>query len=201
MEKNALVLIEFQREWLDEGGKLNGLMQDRDQFTGAIDAGRKALAIARAAQMPIAHCGLRFQPGYPELGGGCYAKGGLAHVIPKVGTFPADGTGSRFGDGFEPLDGEFIVSGRTGASGFAGSNLDIWLRNNRISRVYLAGFALQVCIESTFRAGHDLGYQMVILEEACSAFTADQKRYVLEDVIHHFGESVSNEDFRKAVSS
>lgn len=200
MEKSALILIEFQKEWLDSNGKLNGLMQDRNQFSFATKAGREALSIARAANMPIAHCGLRFQPGYPELGGGCFATTGLTNIIPKVGTFAIDGTGSQFDTDFTPLDGEFIVYGRTGASGFSGSNLDIWLRNNRISRVYLAGFALHVCIESTFRAGHDLGYQMVILEDACSAFTAEQKRYVLDDVVHHFGERMTNNNFSTAVS-
>ena len=35
----ALVLIEFQREWLDPAGKINHLMADRAQFDGAVGNG------------------------------------------------------------------------------------------------------------------------------------------------------------------
>lgn len=197
MEKSALVLIEFQNEWLAEDGKLFNFAKDRPQFEAAIKGGREILSLARSAGLPIAHCGLRFQSGHPELGGGSFAEGGLTKAIPNFGTFPISGKGSQFAEGFAPVDGEFVVYGRTGGSGFAGSNLDIWLRNNRINRVYVAGFALHVCVESTLRAGHDLGYQMVLLEDGCSAFTSDQRRHVLEDVVHHYGERLSNSEFEK----
>lgn len=201
MDKCALVLIEFQNEWLAEDGKLFNFAKDRPQFDSAIKGGAEILSIARQASIPIAHCGLRFQPGHPELGGGKNAEGGLTKAIPNFQTFPIDGRGSQFASGFDPIEGEFIVYGRTGGSGFAGSNLDVWLRNNRITRVYVAGFALHVCVESTFRAGHDLGYQMVVLEDGCSAFTADQRRHVLEDVVHHFGERMTNMEFAAELKS
>ena len=195
MEKGALVLIEFQNEWLASEGKLYNFAKDRQQFEAAIAGGREILGLARKARLPIAHCGLRFQPGHPELGGGCNATAGLAKAIPNFGTFVADGTGSRFADDFVPLAGEFVVQGRVGSSGFAGSNLDAWLRNNRVNRVYLAGFALHVCVESTLRAGHDLGYQMVLLQDGCSAFTQAQRVHVLDDVVHHYGEHLTNDQF------
>jgi nicotinamidase-related amidase len=199
MKQNAaLVLIEFQKEWLEPDGKINGFMKDRSQFSGAIEGGRAALAAARSAELPIAHCGLRFQPGYPEFGGG--SGHGLKGAIPRVGTFPIDGVGSQFGDEFQPSPGEFIVYGRTGASGFAGSNLDVWLRGNRIETMYLAGFALHVCVESTLRAGHDLGYEMVVLSDATSAFTAEQRAHVLDHVVHHYGSHVTVEEFAATLS-
>ncbi|MCC3382126.1 isochorismatase family protein [Paenibacillus farraposensis] len=68
--------------------------------------------------------------------------------------------GSQFGEAFTPEPGEFVVSGRTGASGFAGSNLDSFLRNQEIKKIYIAGYAFHVCVESTLRHGHDLGYEI-----------------------------------------
>lgn len=197
MSRDALVLIEFQKEWLEPDGKINGFMKDRPQFEAAIEGGRQALVAARQAGMLIAHCGLRFQPGYPEFGGG--HGHGLKAAIPRVGTFPIDGKGSQFGAGFEPALGEFVVYGRTGASGFGGSNLDIWARSNRVTRLYLAGFALHVCIESTFRAGHDLGYDMAIISDACAAFTPEQRAHVLDHVVHHYGEHLTVSEFAHRV--
>ena len=189
---SALILIEFQREWLGDDGKIRHLMQDQEQFEFAIEWAKQALGTARQHRMPVVHCGLRFQKGYPELGWGLH---GLRAVIPRVGTFPADGTGSQFVEPFVPLGDEFVVQGRVGGSGFAGSNLDAYLRNQRIDTIYLAGFALHVCVESTLRHGHDLGYNVVVLEDACAAFTPDQRKHVLEDVIHHYGEHITVDKF------
>ena len=191
-ERSALVLIEFQKEWMSESGKLNRLMSDREQFGDAVKAGRRALDVARRTGTTVVHCGLRFQPGHPELANGRF---GLREAIPRFGTFPIDGAGSEFGDGFEPAPGEFVVYGRTGGSGFSNSNLDGFLRNQNIEHIYLAGFALHVCVESTLRVGHDLGYHCSLLAEATAAFTGDQRTHVLDHVVHHFGENSLIDDF------
>lgn len=167
-------------------------MQDREQFESALEAAQHALQAARQHKMPVVHCGLRFQKGYPELGRGLY---GLRAVIPRVGTFPADGTGSQFIQPFVPQGDEFVVQGRVGASGFAGSNLDIYLHNQAIDTLYLAGFALHVCVESTLRHGHDLGYNMVVLDDACAAFTSAQRQHVLNEVVHHYGAHLAVDKF------
>jgi biuret amidohydrolase len=191
-EQSALVLIEFQREWLDEDGKIHHLMQDKEQFQAAIASAKQAVEAARQAGMPVIHCGLKFQPGHPELG---QAQYGLREAIARFGTFSAEGTGSQFVEPFAPQAGEFVVQGRTGGSGFAGSNLNSYLRNQGITRIYLAGFALHVCIESTLRHGHDLGYTIIVLEDACAAFNQSQRQHVLEDVVHHFGERITIDKF------
>ena len=192
INQSALILIEFQREWLDKNGKIHRRIEDTEQFEQAMNNAEKALAFARNLKMPVIHCGLRFQDGYPELGHAVY---GLRAAIPRAGTFPCNGTGCEFVPPFAPQENEFVVQGRTGASGFSGSNLDAYLRNQNIQTIYLAGFALHVCVESTLRQGHDLGYNTIVLGDACCAFTAEQKQYVLKHVIHHFGSNMSVVDF------
>jgi Isochorismatase family len=59
-EDSALILIEFQREWLDEDGKLFFLMQDQEQFQSAIQAAKQLLEAARQSEIKIVHCGLSF---------------------------------------------------------------------------------------------------------------------------------------------
>jgi nicotinamidase-related amidase len=180
----ALVLIEFQREWLDPAGKINHLMADREQFDAAVGNGARALAAARLGGWPVIHVGLRYAQGHPELG---RAEHGLRAAIKAAGTFAANGPGSEFPPPFAPRPGEFVVSGRLGASAFSASNLDAYLRNNGISQLLLCGFALHVCVESTLREAHDRGYDAVLIEDATAAFSAEQRRHVLEEVVHHFG--------------
>lgn len=192
---NALILIECQNEWLSPKGKLQKLIEDKEMFNHSIANIEKVLKFARKNNMPIAHVGLRFQKGYPELANG---KSGLHKVIPLVGTFPQNEFGSQFYDLFQPIKGEFVVSGRVGASGFSGSNLDIWLRNNKIEDIYLVGYATHVCVESTLRDAHDKGYNTFLISDATSAFNRMQQDYVLNEIVHHFGEHLPTEEFINA---
>jgi biuret amidohydrolase len=189
-DATALVLIEFQREWLDRAGKLGSLLQDEEQLHLALQGAARAVEAARAEGIPVVHAGLRFQPGYIELGAAAH---GLRGAIPRAGTWL--GEWSDFVEPFAPREGEFVVAGRVGASAFTGSNLDAYLRHNRIEHIYVAGFALHVCVLATLCQGHDLGYDVAVLEDACAAFNRRQRQMVLDDVVHHFGERVTGADF------
>ena len=189
---SALVMIEFQREWLGPDGRLTKFMKDTVQFENSKKQAKMALEAARKSGMPVVHVGLFLNGNYAGLGGH-HAKFGLRKVIQKYGTWKENGC--KFAEGFEPHNDEFIVQGRLGMSGFSGSNLDSYLRNNQINRIYLAGYALHVCVESTLRDGHDRGYEVILLEDATSAFNSEQQNYVLKNVVHHFGSHISVEEF------
>lgn len=186
-------MIEFVNEWLDAAGKLRFLMAHNERaFAASIEAGKRALQSARAAGIDVIHATLKLSPDYRELG---KVHFGLRGAIPKVGTWKSNDTGWHFHKDFAPRADEFVVEGRTGASAFANSNLDAFLRNQGISRLYLAGYATHVCIESTMRTAHDIGYEPIVIEDATAAFTEAQQRHVLEHTVHHFGWSIKTEEF------
>ncbi len=187
-DRTAILMVEFQKEWLDPAGKLNPVMQDRALFEGAIEGGARLLAFGREAGLTIVHSGLSFRQGYPELG----IEGlGLRGAIKKHGTFPKDGMGSEWADGFTPLPYEFVVSGRTGASVFSGSDLDAFMRANRLDTLLIAGFALHVCVESTLRDAHDRALNTYVVSNAVAAFNTQQQEHVLTHVVPHFGQVIS----------
>jgi nicotinamidase-related amidase len=195
-QKSALVMIEFQQEWLDPSvGKLDKLMQDRAQFSASQRSAKAALEAARSRAVRVIHVPCLFQQGYPEIAGGL--RGGLFRAIPQAGTWI--GEGRPFAPGFEPFEGEFVVEGRVGASAFAHSNLELYLRAQGVTDLYLCGYALHVCVESTLRHGHVLGFDVTVLEDACSAFTPEQRKHVLEEVIHHYGHAVNVETFEHSL--
>lgn len=191
LARSAFVFIEFQNEWLDQSGPLNRLMQDRTLFNSAVDNAGKVIAFARSLNAHIVHAGLTLaqDPDYLIFGGG-RGKSGLKGAIPAAGTW-RDEKRVRFPEPFTPRGGEFVVAGRSGASVITNSNLDPYLRNNGIDHLYLLGFALHVCVESTLRQAHDLGYEVTVVSDAAPAFTAQQQSHVLENVVHHFGRSVT----------
>lgn len=191
--KSALILIETQNEWMHSDGKLyRALVTDKEMMHASIKNIEKALDYARLEGIEIIHVGLRFEKGYPELANG---KSGLRKAIPNAGTFPINEFGSQFYDTVKPASGEFVVTGRIGASGFTGSNLDVYLRNNKIENLYLVGYATHVCVESTLRDAHERGYNTFLISDATSAFNKYQQDYVLNEVVHHFGEQLTTKDF------
>ncbi|MER7772313.1 cysteine hydrolase [Kitasatospora sp. NPDC096140] len=185
----ALVLIEFQREWLDpDHGRLNHLVEDRGLLDTAVRGAAAALAAARAHGVPVVHVPLVLTPGAPELESWTPARLGLRAAIPKAGTWIQGSAGVEFAEAFQPALGEPVVRGRAGASAFAGSSdFDLILRRLGVTDLYLAGFATHVCVESTLREAHDRGYTTHVIHDACAAFTRAQQQHVREYVIHHFG--------------
>ncbi len=111
---------------------------------------------------------------------------GLRKAIPAAGTWKE--RGAAFVAPFVPREGEFVLKGRSGASVLKNATLDPFLRNNDINTLFLMGFATHVCVESTLREAHDLGYNAYVVEDACAAFEAAQHEHVRRHVIHHFGE-------------
>lgn len=192
-EKSALILIETQNEWMHKEGKLyRALVKDKEMMHNSIINIEKALDYARKNNIEVIHVGLRFEKGYPELANG---KSGLRKAIPNAGTFPINEFGSQFYETVKPMEGEFVVTGRVGASGFTGSNLDVYLRNNKIEKLYLVGYATHVCVESTLRDAHEKGYHTFLISDATSAFNRTQQDYVMSDVVHHFGEHLTTKEF------
>lgn len=192
-EKSVLILIETQNEWMHKDGKLyKALVKDKEMMHNSIANIEKALDYARKNNIGVIHVGLRFEKGYPELANG---KSGLRRAIPNAGTFPINEFGSQFYETVRPIAGEFVVTGRVGASGFTGSNLDVYLRNNKIENLYLVGYATHVCVESTLRDAHEKGYNTFLISDGTSAFNRMQQDYVLSEVVHHFGEHITTKEF------
>ncbi|MEU6367416.1 isochorismatase family protein [Streptomyces sp. NPDC046931] len=68
-------------------------------------------------------------------------------------------------------DGDLeVVKGTVG--GFQGTRLDERLRERGITTLVFGGIATNLGVESTARAAADLGYALVFVEDAMTAFTA-----------------------------
>lgn len=66
----------------------------------------------------------------------------------------------------QPVNGDLVIHKLT-ASGFIGTSLDGILRNMGIQNIVLTGAATHACVESTARTAADLGYRIVLVDDAC----------------------------------
>ena len=78
--------------------------------------------------------------------------------------------GNAFRPGFEPLHGEGLVT-KSVNSAFIGTDLDLRLRRLGAEVVVAFGLTSDMCVSTTVRMGANLGYKMMVVEDACDCFT------------------------------
>lgn len=188
--KSALILIEFQNDWMAPNGGSNNQFRDRRQFDDSIVNARKVLAEARNRHMAVIYVTMNLEPSYKVLG---QAKYGLRAMMPKYKSFL--GHQADIFPGFEPHDDEYVIRERSGSSAFAGTTLDSYLRNNHIEDIYLIGYSLRQRVESTLRNAHDLGYNTNVIYDASAGFTREQQISFVKEIAPFYGNTITTQDF------
>ncbi|MBV9345949.1 MAG: cysteine hydrolase [Gammaproteobacteria bacterium] len=72
-----------------------------------------------------------------------------------------------FIEGLEPRTGECVIV-KDVNGGFIGTNLEINLRRRSISRLVVAGFFTNMCVETTVRQAGNMGFDTYLVEDACA---------------------------------
>ena len=70
---------------------------------------------------------------------------------------------------------------------FHGTELDLQLRRRGIRTIVLAGIATNFGVESTARFAWEYGYQVVVLEDLCSSFSAELHKVSADIILPRIG--------------
>jgi nicotinamidase-related amidase len=103
----------------------------------------------------------------------------LDRVEQVVAPFPPDAPQSQIVPELAPRSSEAVLEKIT-MSAFAGTYLDIALRDCGIQTFLIAGIALEVGIEPTVRHATDLGYLPVVVTDACGWGSPEAAKRSLE---------------------
>ncbi|WP_148611506.1 cysteine hydrolase family protein [Nocardioides rubriscoriae] len=79
----------------------------------------------------------------------------------------ADADTCRFKPGLEPLPGEEVVPKSVNGA-FFGTDLELRLRRRGVTRLVVAGFFTNMCVETTVRTAGNLGYDTYLAHDACA---------------------------------
>jgi nicotinamidase-related amidase len=107
---------------------------------------------------------------------------GKSRVADTVPAFPRESPQFQIVPELAPRPIEAIVDKIT-MSAFAGTFLDIALRDCGLNSFVTAGIALEVGIEPTVRHGTDLGYIPVVVADACGFGDADAAHRALAGLV------------------
>jgi nicotinamidase-related amidase len=144
-----------------------------------LDAAGRAVAAARAAEVPVLFVRVAFRPGYPEAAASNASFSALAEHAGD--TMHETHQGTQVHTDLEPRADEPIVLKRR-VSAFAGSDLDVLLRAAGADTLVLAGLSTSGVVLSTLRQAADLDYRITVLSDACGDSDDEVHRVLMEKV-------------------
>jgi nicotinamidase-related amidase len=168
-DRTALLFVDPYNDFLSDGGKLWPMVADVAVTVRLHDNLRSITAAVRKAGMPVfivPHH--RAEPAdfqgwdHPTP----YQLGGAKLQVFAKGTW-----GGEWHPDFAPQPGDTVVKEHWGGSGFANTDLDLLLKQKRISHVILIGLIANTCIETTARFASELGYHVTLVRDATAAFS------------------------------
>lgn len=81
-----------------------------------------------------------------------------------------DSPDARFLPELVPQPNEIVIN-KTGTSAFLSSQIDTLLRNMGIRYIIVCGVVTHACVETSVRDAADLGYRVLLAEDACAAMS------------------------------
>ncbi len=164
----AVLALHYQNDVLHPDGKIRvGLDADSGARQRLLDNAAALLEGARAHALPIVHVRIAFRPDYADLLPNC----DIFRNVATIGAVPEGQWGSAFYDGLQPLAGsarEFVVK-HTRISAFYGTPLEETLRLLGARRLVVAGVATHSVVEGTVRHAADIGFSVMVAEDACAS--------------------------------
>ena len=175
-DQSALIVVDMQNAYASPGGYLDLAGFDISGAAAAIRQIAEAIAIARAAGMPIVFFQNGWDPAYQEAGGPGSPNWHKSNALKTMRARPElegkllakGGWDYALVDALQPQPGDIVIS-KPRYSAFYNTNLDSTLRARGIRTLVFTGIATNVCVESTLRDGFLLEYFGVVLHDATHA--------------------------------
>lgn len=183
-KRPALLVIDFVRAYL---------VKDSPLYAG-VEAAQAAavqlLAAARAAQIPIVHTNVVYQPGGRD-GGVFFRK------VPALASFEAGAHPdlAAFAAGLEPLPGETVIS-KQYASAFFGTSLASTLTALGVDTVLIAGLSTSGCVRASAVDCCQHGFIPVVVAEAVGDRASGPHEANLFDIHAKYGDVVALDEVR-----
>jgi nicotinamidase-related amidase len=184
MSRQAVLVIDVVKDFTDPAGKVShtqaaGIVPNIDRFVGEARA-RGALIIWIIDQ---------HRAGKPDWE--------LDHVRAHC----LEGTaGVELAPPLEPAPEDYVINKRR-YSAFAGTDLDLILRDNHIDTLFLTGTKTNVCIRATAQDAFQNNYHVVVPRECVSTDKPHLHEANLEDIGKYLGRVVTLDDAIQMLSA
>jgi nicotinamidase-related amidase len=169
----ALLLIDFQRDFLAPGGFGELLGNDVSLLARAVEPAAAVLAAARAAGMLVVHTREGHRPDLSDCPPAKLARGrldtGIGSPGPNGRILVRGENGHDIVDEVAPLPGEVVLD-KPGKGSFYATDLELILRNHSIRSLIVTGVTTEVCVHTTVREANDRGFECLVLSDCVGSY-------------------------------
>lgn len=121
----------------------------------------------------------------------------VVYVTHRGGRFASEAPEAEIHPGVSPVAGEQVLS-KTRAGAFSTTGRDVLLREMGKNTLILMGVATSGCVLSTVRWAADIGYQLVVVADACADRDPEVHRVLTEKLFPRQATVLSTQEFLQA---
>ncbi|KAB5540430.1 putative Peroxyureidoacrylate/ureidoacrylate amidohydrolase RutB [Coniochaeta sp. 2T2.1] len=189
----ALVVIDMQRDFCEEGGYLSSQGYSIAPTRAIIPRIQSVLTAFRAFGFPIYHTREGHRPDLSTLSSRELARsrnfstvGGIGDAGPLGRLLIRGEAGHDTIPELYPLAGEPVVD-KPGKSAFQYTDLRLLLDVKGVRNLVICGVTTDVCVSTTMRDANDLGFECLLVEDACAAGLGELHDAAVKMVIQEGG--------------
>ena len=179
----ALLMIDFQRDFVEPGGFGEALGNDVTLLHRAVPPAKRVLKAAREHGLLIVHTREGHRPDLTDCPPSKKARGRLTTGIgdhgPMGRILVRGESGHDIVKELYPEPGEPVVD-KPGKGAFFATDLDSILKHRGIRELVVCGVTTEVCVNTTVREANDRGYECLVLEDCVASYFPMFHKAVLE---------------------
>jgi nicotinamidase-related amidase len=195
-DTTALLLIEYQNDFVSEGGAQHDAVKAVMADTDMLAHSRAVVEQARGRGVTVMNAPISFAAGYPEMPADPY---GILAGIKQAQAFQKGSWGAAIADAMAPVDGDIVIEGKRGLDCFASTNIDFILRQRGITDLAIAGFLTNCCVESTMRSAYERGFGVVTLTDCTATLSAAEQQAAVTKNFPMFSRPMTHDAFLAAL--
>jgi biuret amidohydrolase len=182
IEKTALVIIDMQRDFIEEGGFGASLGNDVSRLAAIVPAVSAVLAAWRANNGLVVHTR---ESHLPDLSDCPPAKRLRGNPSLRIGDVGAMGrllvrgeAGTSIIGRLQPVSGEIEID-KPGKGAFYQTPLHDELLKQKIEKLIFMGVTTEVCVQSSMREANDRGFDCIVLSDCTESYFPEYKAATL----------------------
>lgn len=173
LPRTALVLIDFQRDFMEPGGFGETLGNDVSLLQAIVPATQNVLAAWRDAGGLVVHTRESHDADLSDCPPAKRERGQPALRIGDAGPMGRilvrGEPGNQIIEALAPLPGELVID-KPGKGAFYATGLHEMLLARGITHLLFTGVTTEVCVQSSLREANDRGYDCLLLEDCTESY-------------------------------
>jgi len=188
LDKTALIMIDFQRDFVCPGGFGETLGNKVEDLQKALQPARNILKAARALGMPIIHTLESHKSDLSDLLNNKFTRGELPEFLRigeelDLGRILIRGScGNNIVDMVAPQPGEYVIF-KPGKGAFFKTHFYELLKDLGITHIMVAGVTTEVCMQSSVREATDRGFEPLIISDATMSYFERYRQQTIEQLV------------------